>query len=689
MRLVNFFMSKYIKSLLIVFLFVIVNWSCTPSGNENIPKSEYTDSNINTINHSYSQPLKVSKPLLTDTVYNSLPHATIRELCNKYQLKSTYFFRNKDYSKATLYADSMLMIIQNNGLQNKLAVFYGKAHLIKGDVFMILNDNQNAFQYYYEGKRNIEVTHDTCAYAEYAKKLAGVCYKQANYLDAAHYFREGFNDQSHCSSNVLNKFVFQQGSLDNIALSYDKLGFTDSAIYYYKQALSYIDQHEHELPPGNKIVEISRGVIFGNLATSYYKSGKLEDAETLFKKSILINTKKGYDNADAQLTQLKLADLYLKTKRLNEAKQVLEEIKTSLDTLPGNNTQKRRQGIEARLYKLQSDYYSHMHNPEVANNYLNAYIALKDSIDESNKKLLGIDFNKEFENIENKYAYAVLKRNDQEKTLSLYISLIIGAMGITITVLIWQSRKRLRKLNEQITTQNAEMQTTLSALEQSQEENTRMMKIVSHDLRSPINGIMGITSVLLKEEHTDEQAQMLGMIRTSGANAIEFINDLLHVNSALTEMKKEPVDMVPLLQHCVDLLQFKANEKEQHIILKTEPATLVINRQKIWRVISNLVTNAIKFSPGGTTIQVTMELKPHALLISVKDHGIGIPVNLKSEIFNMFTTAMRPGTDGEQSFGLGLAISKQIIDAHNGKIWFENETGNGTIFFIELPVSSQ
>lgn len=685
MRVISIPISKYLRCTLFVLFFALAHWSCNSPNTENASQPENFDAGVNKISNSYPQPFKGKDITTIDTVYNGLSRLTSRDLCNKYNLKSTYFFETGEYAKAMQYADSILLVIQNNGLQNKLAVFYGKAHFMKGDIFMTWNDYNSAFQYYYEGKRNIKVTHDTCTYADYASRLGTVCYKQANYLDAAHYYKEVFDDLSHCNDSMYKKFNLQQGNLDNVALCYDKYGMTDSAIYYYLYALDYIGKHESDFPEEKKDIEISRGVIYGNLATTYNKTGKIAAAESLFIKSININTKKGYANGDAQLTELKLADLYLKTARLKDAQQVLQEIKGSLDTLPAERQWRR--SIEARMYKLQSDYYTHRHNPEIANSYLNAYITLKDSIDEANKKLVGTDFNKEFENIENKYAFAVLKKNNQQKTLYLGIVLIIGAMGIVITILIWQNAKRLKKLNEKVTTQNAEMQTAISALEQSQEENNRMMKIVSHDLRSPINGIVSIASMMLKEEeYSEDQKQMLDMIKTSGSQAIEFINDLLHVNSALKDMKTEPVEMAPLVQHCVDLLQFKAKEKEQEIVLKTENITLPVNRQKIWRVISNLITNAIKFSPGGTIIFVYMELKPGKLLIAVKDQGIGIPANMKNEVFKMFTHAMRQGTSGEQSYGLGLSISKQIIKAHNGKIWFESDPGKGTTFFIELPV---
>jgi signal transduction histidine kinase len=105
----------------------------------------------------------------------------------------------------------------------------------------------------------------------------------------------------------------------------------------------------------------------------------------------------------------------------------------------------------------------------------------------------------------------------------------------------------------------------------------------------------------------------------------------------------------------------------------------------IWRVVSNLISNAIKFSPVGETIHLKCISEASHVQISVADHGIGIPDEIKDKVFNMFTEAKRSGTIGEKSFGLGLSICKQIIEKHHGKIWFESKPGNGTTFYIKLP----
>ncbi len=232
------------------------------------------------------------------------------------------------------------------------------------------------------------------------------------------------------------------------------------------------------------------------------------------------------------------------------------------------------------------------------------------------------------------------------------------------------------------------MEKTLEALEQSQEENTHMMQVVAHDMRTPIAGVIGLTSLMLEENDlTEDQREIISMINTSGADTLNFINDLLQVQYNKSNLIKEPVEMHTLLKYCITLLDSKAKEKNQELKISTIPIEINISREKIWRVMSNLISNAIKFSPHGTTINIVMEEKPLSILIAVKDNGIGIPPEIAEKLFAMNADVQRQGTDGEKSFGLGLAISKQIIEAHNGSIWFESIPGFGTTFFVELPIT--
>jgi signal transduction histidine kinase len=149
------------------------------------------------------------------------------------------------------------------------------------------------------------------------------------------------------------------------------------------------------------------------------------------------------------------------------------------------------------------------------------------------------------------------------------------------------------------------------------------------------------------------------------------------------------VNVTALLQQTVLLLAYRAGEKQQRLIAtNADLPTIQADREKLTRVLDNLVVNAIKFSPEKATIELCAETRPKELIISVHDTGVGIPGDMAALLFEPFVNSVRrKGTAGEQSFGLGLYICRQIVEAHNGRIWFENEPGKGSVFFISLPIA--
>ena len=179
---------------------------------------------------------------------------------------------------------------------------------------------------------------------------------------------------------------------------------------------------------------------------------------------------------------------------------------------------------------------------------------------------------------------------------------------------------------------------------------------------------------------------MLEIIYRSATNSLDLVNDLLQMQGRPEDLQKEPVELGAMLFHCTDLLRHQAEAKEQRISLQVFPVIILSSREKLWRVISNLIANAIKFSTKGTTINVNLKTKATQVIIAVEDQGIGIPESMKDSIFEIFPGSQRLGTAGEPSFGLGLVICRQIVEAHRGKIWFESEPGKGTTFYVQLPL---
>ena len=329
------------------------------------------------------------------------------------------------------------------------------------------------------------------------------------------------------------------------------------------------------------------------------------------------------------------------------------------------------------------DFYSSRHDSLSAAGYARRLVTLYDE-QEKLANASGIDY---IDYALKDQQVKTLEVRSKYQTASLVLAVVVCLLSIIGIIVIRNNLKHTRQLNKRVISQNAQMKTALGALEQSQADNTRMMKIAAHDLRNPMGGIYAISGMMLDEPgRSADDRTMLELVKTSAQNSLELVSDLLQVQFKTEELKKEPIDIGEMLQYCVSLLLSKAEAKGQQINLQAWGLTVPANREKLWRVISNLITNAIKFSPSGAAIDVRMEAKSSNVLISVKDHGIGIPPEMQNKIFDMFTEAKRPGTAGEQPIGLGLAISKQIVEAHGGKIWFENTAGGGTTFFVSLPV---
>lgn len=167
--------------------------------------------------------------------------------------------------------------------------------------------------------------------------------------------------------------------------------------------------------------------------------------------------------------------------------------------------------------------------------------------------------------------------------------------------------------------------------------------------------------------------------------ALSLINDLLQPKEIDAELEKVATDMKLLIESSILIVKHQANIKRQKIETNCQSVMVPMNESKIWRVMNNILANAVKFSPEGSTIYIATEVFSKHVVVSIKDSGIGIPIDIQDSLFDLFTKSSRKGTNGEETYGLGLAISKQIVEAHNGEIWFKSEQGKGTTFFVMLP----
>ncbi|MHA4740516.1 tetratricopeptide repeat-containing sensor histidine kinase [Dyadobacter sp. MSC1_007] len=364
----------------------------------------------------------------------------------------------------------------------------------------------------------------------------------------------------------------------------------------------------------------------------------------------------------------------------NEAKAIAFYMQ-ALQIAGEKNYRMYARDICRKLYQI----YSDRGDDSNAFIYSKRLLALNDEQQEIDR-VSGIDYI-EYAVKDQQLISAQLK--SQYNSQMLWLAVAVCILTILSIIFLWRNGRLTRKTNQVLTMQFRQLESTTEALEKSNHNFARLIKVVAHDLRNPIGGINALSSLMQEDDITaDEAREFIQLIHESSNSCLNLITDLLQTDFEFNEaeLKKEPIDLAPFLKQAVTLLTFRANEKQQQLTLDdTTNATLTADRDKLLRVLNNLIVNAIKFTPDGGTIRVQAKGVGSGVEISIKDSGVGIPKESAARLFDPFTPSKREGTAGEQAFGLGLYISKQIVEAHGGRIWFESEEGRGTTFFVYLP----
>lgn len=683
----NFARNFFLRHLWLYILLLVTFFSCN---NQQSDPGKFTDEFVRVLARA-DKLLDDNPPqgiIYLDSAFRKLPSPSIHDRFRYYGLHFVYAKRiTKDYPTALLYADSMMVLANAKNNSHRYPALIAEAYFAKGDACFESNRYNEAYQAYYEGYLIGKSSFNNEALADYTYRMGMIMYKQKNFKLAANYFKDSFK-QSLKSRMDFPGFYRKQELLDNIGLSFRKNDEPDSALVYFDKALKFIDQNEGKFGEKNKLLDMARGVVYGNQADIYIKQKSYDKASTLLKKSISINLRNGNDKADAQLSEIKLGQIYLDKGEDDSLAILLGNLRTQLDSV-------KNPEAEADWNRLMGSYYTRKNEFAKALGYLQRYNVSKDSLADLSRMILKSDVDQQLENYEKQHQIDQLSNNNKLQLIYLYAVTTVAILAAIIIFLVFRNWKRSKKdvltvniLNQQINEQNHVLENALNELNMSSQEKDRILRTVAHDLRNPIGGIASLTAMMADDDYTADQKELINLLKETSVNSLELINEILEAtNLSSIKLNLEQVEINSLVNNSVELLRFKAAEKGQTILLETldQQLELLISREKIWRVISNLISNAIKFSPSGESILVKVAQGDDDVVISVQDHGIGIPDKLKDQVFNMFTSAQRPGTEGEKSFGLGLSICRQIVEKHNGKIWF-GSSDKGTTFYVSLPI---
>lgn len=241
--------------------------------------------------------------------------------------------------------------------------------------------------------------------------------------------------------------------------------------------------------------------------------------------------------------------------------------------------------------------------------------------------------------------------------------------------------ERLEVTRDELEEQNAQ-------LRESERLKSDLVNTVSHELRTPLSGVMGFTKLLLTREFDPEtRRHYLGIVDAQARRLSDLLDDFLDVRrieEGRFERAQELVDMATLLREEAQLYSQQSPKHDVAVEIDHAPLAVIGNPDRLRQVIGNLISNAIKYSPQGGVVEVSADRDNGAIRVEVRDEGMGIPVSQQSQIFTKFFRGDAPAS-GITGTGLGLAVSRDIVESHGGRIGFTSAEGEGTTFFVELP----
>jgi signal transduction histidine kinase len=241
--------------------------------------------------------------------------------------------------------------------------------------------------------------------------------------------------------------------------------------------------------------------------------------------------------------------------------------------------------------------------------------------------------------------------------------------------------ERLEHGRRELEAQNAE-------LRESERMKTELVSIVSHELRTPLASVLGFTALLLKREFdAPSRRHYLGIVDAQARRLAALLEDFLDVQRIEHEgvdLATERVDLARLLEEQAQLYAAQSPRHHVEVEIADRPLPVRGDPGRLAQVVGNLLSNAIKYSPEGGTVELTAERSGDAVRVAVRDEGRGIPEDQQSRIFTKFFRG-DAGATGITGTGLGLAVSREIVEAHGGSIGFDSDPGEGSTFWLVLP----
>ena len=610
------------------------------------------------------------------TLLESITMAT--EIGYKNGLSKAYSLLANKLTNEGKYDSALAVNLMNLGIKkpekptSDLVSIYSSIGLL----YDYKGEYENAMSYFLEGLKLSEQLGDKKHVSDFYNRIGIIYNYRGDYDKTLEYF-----DKSLKLRKELNDKPGQADMYNNMGIIYRKKNDVDKAIQYYSISLNI----KKEL--GDKASIASS---YNNLGTAYFYKGEYKKSLEYYEHSLEIKTSENL-TSDLASTYINIGETYT---HLNDYKNGLSNINEGLRLarITGN-----RDDIMLAYEEL-SQTYAGMNRFSDAYEYRLLYGNLKDSIfsKESDERIVEMQTKYEVEKKEQEIALLQkeneIKRIEAENNTLVRNVFIIGFIIISflIVAIVRSYRHDLAK-NRQLNSNKNKIESQNEVLKSLNHEKDQLMKIVAHDLRSPLNQIDGLVNLVTysPENLNEEQKDALASVTTATSHSRQLISKILTTKSLDPSQLKVNItnsDVSNLLQATLkdNKINLERKNIKVHFDVDSKNPKALIDVNYAEQVFENLISNALKFSPHDKSIYVKIADHLDDLLVEIRDEGPGFTEEDKKKIFGVYQKLSATPTGGETSTGLGLSIVKKYAAAINAEVWCESEQGQGAAFFVKL-----
>lgn len=561
---------------------------------------------------------------------------------------------------------SLLNLIDNDNTYIEICRF-------SGSVFRSLGQYENALKYDFLGLKRAEQSENISLEARLLNNIGINFYRSTNFNKALDYYL--LAEQKFLEIDD----IFGTGDCyNNIGMTYDDLGKLDSALFYYERAQNIYEQYNDK----DAISDI-----LNNKAGVYYKIGDFEKVLDLAMKSLEILEELGDEDKVAS-TLINIGMIYYSLGKYNKAVEYEER---GLSIAEKNS----RYPYIRFGYKSLADAYAVIGDYQKAFSAQKKYAAANDTIFNRNMAQAISEMQAKYETEKIEQQVKLLKTENQLAVIQInkgriliFAFLIVIILGSIIAIILVRQNKYKSRLNKDLESKNTE----LSLLNATK---NKFFAIVSHDIKNPLSGFKAITSSLDESFHEmseDNVKKYIKLLRNSSEQLNELLKGLLSWAALLSSNKGIDVKEVQLsgvINEIVKLVNDDCVSKGIELNVNTcDLPKVYVDENMLLAIVRNIVSNAIKFTPSGGKIEISLSHQNNRNMVLIEDTGIGIEQHDINKLFRIDADTKKIGNSKEKGAGLGLILAKEMADRCNIEIDVKSEFGKGTTFALSIPVNN-